>query len=128
MTPMLDRIDEVVNSAGPGVVSPPQRREFMASYVEELARDGGIIALLYRDPVVRKHPVGQRFADQHLRMRALLGAVDEPASAIRTTIALRSLETAVVELARSTRPSCAKPRSILPWRSSTPTLESGSPR
>jgi AcrR family transcriptional regulator len=95
--PMLDRIDELLDSLGPVLQSAGQRREFLSRYVEELSSHADIAALLLRDPAVGGHPLGQRFAVQHTRMRALLGAQDDLATGIRAVTALRALELAVVE-------------------------------
>ncbi len=97
--PFLDRVDDLLASAGPHLASPGERRDFLAGYVVELATHAGIAALLLRDPGVGEHPLGSRFVTQHSQMRALLGAGDDPASVIRTTTALRALELAVVEFA-----------------------------
>jgi AcrR family transcriptional regulator len=96
--PVLDRIDALIDSTADGLESPAQRRAFLGRYFDELAGHAGIVALL-RDPGVAEHRLGQRFASQHARMRALLGAGADPASVIRTTTALRGLELAVVEFA-----------------------------
>jgi len=95
--PLLDRIDVLIDSAGPRLGSSTERRAFLAGYVDQLTSDVGIVAILLRDPGVGEHFLGQRFASQHNRMRILLGAGDEPASVIRTAAALRALELAVVE-------------------------------
>jgi len=95
--PLLDRIDALIDAAGPRLTSTSQRRAFLAGYVDELTGDVGIVAILLRDPGVGEHFLGHRFASQHRRMRTLLGAGDEPASVIRTAAALRALELAVVE-------------------------------
>jgi len=95
--PLLDRIDEMIDAAGPASGSPKQRRTFLAGYVNELTSHAGVVDLLLRDPGVGAHPVGQRFSAQHIRMRELLGAGDDPGSVIRTTTAVRALELAVVE-------------------------------
>jgi AcrR family transcriptional regulator len=94
--PVLDRIDAVIDSAGGGLESPGAVRAFLGRYFDELAGDAGIVALL-RDPGVVEHRLGQRFVSQHVQMRALLGGATDPASVIRTTTALRTLELAVVE-------------------------------
>lgn len=94
--PVLDRIDALIESAGDGFRSTDEVRAFLGRYLDELARYAGIAALL-RDPGVAEHRLGRRFASQHARMRALLGAGTDPASHIRTTTALRGLELAVVE-------------------------------
>lgn len=94
--PVLDRIDAVIDSAGDDVGSPGRQRAFLGRYLDVLAGDAGIVALL-RDPGVVEHRLGQRFASQHSRMRALLGEAADPAGVIRTTTALRTLELAVVE-------------------------------
>jgi AcrR family transcriptional regulator len=95
--PVLDRIDELVESARPRLGSPTQRRAFLAGYVDELIGHADVVALLLKDPGVAEHGLGERFARQHTRMRELLGTIDEPASVIRTTTALRALELAAVE-------------------------------
>jgi AcrR family transcriptional regulator len=97
VSPVLDRIDELIDSAGPRLRSSSERRRFLAGYVDELTGHAGIVALLLRDPGVAEHAVGRRFVSQHVRMRQLLGAGDEPASVIRTNTALLALELAVVE-------------------------------
>jgi AcrR family transcriptional regulator len=94
--PMLDRIDGVIDAAGPAPLTAPRRRAFLAGYVNELVAHSGVIALL-QDPAVGEHALGLRFAGQHERMRQLLGPVDEPASLIRATIALRAVEVAIAE-------------------------------
>jgi AcrR family transcriptional regulator len=94
--PVLDRIDAVIDSAGDSVESPGEQRALLGRYLDELAADAGIVALL-RDPGVVEHRLGQRFVSQHARMRAILGGTADPASVIRTTTALRTLELAVVE-------------------------------
>ena len=94
--PVLDRIDAVIDSAGDGVASPGEQRAFLGRYLDVLAGAASIVALL-RDPGVVEHRLGQRFVSQHSRMRALLGEGADPASVIRTTTALRTLELAVVE-------------------------------
>jgi AcrR family transcriptional regulator len=94
--PVLDRIDALIDSAGDGFDSPADLRGFLGRYLDALAGDAGIVALL-RDPGVAESPLGERFASQHARMRALLGARSDPASVIRTTTALRGLELAVIE-------------------------------
>jgi len=97
--PMLDRIDEMFDAADTSLPEAAQQRAFLATYVEELVSHADIIALLIRDHGVSEHPLGRRFATQHARMRALLGAGDRPDGVIRTATALRALELAVVEFA-----------------------------
>jgi AcrR family transcriptional regulator len=94
--PVLDRIDALIDSAGDGFESPGELRAFLGRYLDELTGHAGIVALL-RDPGVAEHRLGGRFASQHTRMRALLGAGADPAGVIRTTTALRGLELAVLE-------------------------------
>jgi AcrR family transcriptional regulator len=94
--PVLDRIDSLIDAAGDGFESPAEIRLFLGRYLDELAGDAGIVALL-RDPGVAESRLGGRFISQHARMRALLGAGTDPASVIRTTTALRGLELAVIE-------------------------------
>lgn len=95
--PVLDRIDQLIESMGIGFDSPASRRDFLGRYVDELAGNAGIVTLLVRDPGLTEHALGRRFASQHTRLRTLLGAGDDPASVLRTTTALRGLELAVVE-------------------------------
>lgn len=94
--PVLDRIDVLIDSAKDGFKSPGEVRAFLGRYLDELAGHAGIVTLL-RDPGVAAHHLGERFVSQNARMRALLGAAVDPASVIRTTTALRSIELAVVE-------------------------------
>lgn len=95
--PLLDQIDALIQSSGPRLGRPSQRRDFLARYVDAVAGQAGVVALLLRDPGVGEHRLGQRFVAQHIRMRELLGAGDEPLTVIRATTALRALEMAVVE-------------------------------
>jgi AcrR family transcriptional regulator len=94
--PVLDRIDALIDSAGDGFESPADLRSFLGRYLEELAGDAGVVALL-RDPRVAESRLGGRFISQQARLRALLGAGSDPGSVIRTTTALRGLELAVIE-------------------------------
>jgi AcrR family transcriptional regulator len=94
--PVLDRIEALIDSAGDGFESPAHLRAFLGRYLDELAGDAGIVALL-RDPGVAESRLGGRFLSQQVRMRALLGAGSDPPSVIRTTTALRGLELAVLE-------------------------------
>jgi AcrR family transcriptional regulator len=98
VSPLLDRIDEMLDAAPDATLpEPEQRRAFLVTYVDELTTHADIIALLIRDHGVGQHPLGRRFASQHTRMRELLGAGDGAANVIRTTTALRALELAVIE-------------------------------
>lgn len=94
--PVLDRIDELIDSAGTRLEST-ERRAFLARYVDELRHHADVAGLLRLDPAVREHRVGQRFALQHTRMHALLGVEDSVAAGIRTATALRALEMVIVE-------------------------------
>lgn len=95
--PTLDRIDLLLEPFGARLASAEERRRFLAGYIEELSGDPAASALLLRDPAVADHPLGRRFAAQHGRMRALLGADDSLIAGIRTATALRALELAVIE-------------------------------
>ncbi len=95
--PVLDRVDELIDSAGVGFESAGQRRAFLVRYVDELSRHADVAGLLLLDPAVREHGLGQRFALQHSRMHALLGVGDGLAAGIRTATALRALEMVVIE-------------------------------
>lgn len=95
--PLLDWIDDLIESTGPSLDSPGPRRDFLGGYLDALTGNAGIVALLLGDPGVREHAVGRRFASQHLRLRSMLGTGDEPAGVIRATTALRGIELAVVE-------------------------------
>jgi AcrR family transcriptional regulator len=97
--PVLDRIDSVVEGAGPGPLLPAGRRAWLGRYVEELCSQADIATLLLHDPAVAEHAVGRRFAGQRARMRVQLGEEDDPASRIRTSTALRALELAIVDFA-----------------------------
>ncbi len=101
VSPLLHRIDEMLDAPDASLPEPGQRRAFLVAYVEELIAHADIIALLIRDHGVGQHPLGRRFASQHTRMRELLGAGAGPASVIRTTTALRTLELAVIEFSGS---------------------------
>lgn len=94
--PVLDRVDELIDGAGPSL-APQQRPAFLAAYVDLLVANAGTVGLVLRDPAVGEHPVGRRFARQHARMRTLLGSSDDAPAAIRATTALRVMELAVAE-------------------------------
>lgn len=95
--PVLDRFDELIDAAGARFESAGQRRMFLARYVDELSHNADVARLLLLDLGVREHRLGQRFALQHTRMSALLGAEDDIVARIRTATALRALEMVVVE-------------------------------
>jgi AcrR family transcriptional regulator len=99
VAPVLDRIDHMLDAADPTLSEQARQQAFLVAYVDELVTHADVIALLVRDHGVGEHALGRRFATQHARMRALLGASAEPASVIRTTTALRALELAVIEFA-----------------------------
>jgi AcrR family transcriptional regulator len=93
VAPLLARIDEVLDDPPP----TSDRRAFLRRYVEVLSSEPDVAALLLQDPAVRNHPLGHRFADQHSRLRAVLGAGEGVVDELRTATALRACELAVVE-------------------------------
>lgn len=97
VTPVLDRIDQLLDPPVLRLARTAERRTFLERYIDELCGHPDVAALLLRDPAVADHPLGSRFAAQHSRMRELLGADDSLAARIRTATALRALELAVVE-------------------------------
>lgn len=95
--PVLDRVDDLIQSAADRFESAGQRRAYLVRYVDELSRHADVAGLLLLDPAVREHRLGQRFALQHSRMYALLGMEDGLAARIRAATALRALEMVIVE-------------------------------
>jgi AcrR family transcriptional regulator len=101
VTPMLDRIDEVVDRPVSPIGSLSGRRDLLTRYLGALRDDRDVTALLLKDPAVAEHPVGRRFAQQRQELRVALGDSGDPESVIRTTMALQALELAVLECAGS---------------------------
>jgi AcrR family transcriptional regulator len=101
VTPMLERVDDLVAASPDGALSAPARRELLGHYVDVLGGEPEVTALLLRDPGVAEHPLGRRFAAQREQIRSLLGPSDDPATVIRTTAAVGALELAVVEFGRA---------------------------
>ncbi len=97
VTPVLDRIDQLVDSASGPLHDPDDRRRFLQRYVDLLSTDADITTLLLGDPVVTEHPLGRRFAAQREQIRSLLGADESLPAGIRTSTALRTLELALGE-------------------------------
>jgi AcrR family transcriptional regulator len=98
VTPVLDRIDALVDSAGGSPrLEGDDRGRFLQGYVDLLRADGDITALLFADPAVVDHPLGRRFATQRQRIHTLLGAGMDLPACIRASVALRTLELALIE-------------------------------
>lgn len=95
--PVLDRVDELIQSAGVRFASAGERRAFLVRYVDELRHHADVAGLLLLDAAVREHRLGQRFALQHAQMHALLGVGNDVGAGIRTAMALRALEMVIVE-------------------------------
>ena len=103
VAPLLHGVDEILRSVA--TPAPPvlpvlpvsDRRAFLGRYVDELRAHPDVTALLLRDRAVGEHAAGRRFAALQKAMRALLGGDDSLVAGIRTTTALRALETAVVD-------------------------------
>jgi AcrR family transcriptional regulator len=100
VAPLLHGVDEILGSVAalaPPVLPVSDRRAFLGRYVDELRAHPDVTALLLRDRAVGEHAAGRRFAALQKAMRALLGGEDSLVAGIRTTTALRALETAVVD-------------------------------
>jgi len=97
VTPVLDRIDDLVAGATGPPADRDERRRILQRYVDILSTDGDITSLLLRDPAVAEHPLGRRFASQREAIRMLLGGDESLPAGIRSSAALRTLELALVE-------------------------------
>ena len=106
VSPTLDRIDHVVDAVDRPdgwTASSAERRALLGAYVRELADHRDVTALLLRDPAVAEHRLGRRFARQRNELRLLLGETADPASVIRTTMALHALELVVLQFGDADR-------------------------
>jgi AcrR family transcriptional regulator len=101
VSPLLEEVDDLVAATPAGALTPPARLDLLRRYIGALAAAPDVTALLLHDLSVAEHPLGQRFAGQRERIRALLGPGGDPATVIRTTAAVGALELAVVEFGRA---------------------------
>jgi AcrR family transcriptional regulator len=101
VAPLVEQVDELLAALPGGALADSARRDLLRRYIDALTAAPDMTALLLRDPGVGEHPLGQRFAGQRERIRALLGPGDDPATVIRTTAAIGAAELAVVEFGRA---------------------------